>query len=155
MDVYKSVYYCISLYTPYIQSGRAWPRWWRSRSSWPRPRSTRSLPPHETCRHANTHDQTSVKWVVLTTVMTHQLIRARERHQRHKKQPPTSHEQQFVCKAFSTLDAARFGQRPRTAMKMKRMQKVKRKDALCGALELLWPNRLQTSQNTRWSTQRR
>ena len=155
MDVYKSVYYCISLYTAYIQSGRAWPRWWRSRSSWPRPRSTWSLPPHETCRYTNTHDQTSVKWVVLTTVMTHQLIRARERHPRHQKQHPAAHEQHFFCKTFSTPEAACFGQRPQTVMKMRRMQKVKRRDALCGALELLWPNRLQTSQNTRWSTQRR
>ena len=134
---------------------RAWPRCSRSRWSWRRPRSSWSLPPHETCAYTNAHDQTSVKWVVLTTIMTHQLIRARERHQRHQKQPRAAHEQHFFCNAISTPEAAHFGQAPQAIMKMRRMEKVKRRDALCGALELLQPNNLLTSQNMKWSAQRR
>ena len=98
MDVYKSVNYCISLYTTYIQSGWAGPRSSRSRSSWRRPRNSCCPAPHQTCRSTDAHGQTSVKWVVLTTTRTHQLIRVRERHHCHHNYPACSAPTTFVFK---------------------------------------------------------
>ena len=106
-SIFNIKYWCIQigllLYKPVYsvyKSGRAWPRWSRSRWSSRRPRSSWCPKPNQTCRYINTHGRTSVRMVVLTTVTTHQLIRARERHERHQKQPPCSARTTFFLQGF-------------------------------------------------------
>ena len=57
---------------------------------------------------------------------------------------PAAHEQPFGWKALTTSEPARFAQGSKKAMKMTRMKKVKRRDALYGVFELRWANVLQT-----------
>ena len=47
---------------------------------------------------------------------------------------PAAHQQPFVWKTITTPEPAPFAQRPQIAMEMKRMKKVKRRDALVAAL---------------------
>ena len=47
---------------------------------------------------------------------------------------PAVHQQPSVCKTLTTPELARFAQGSKIAMKMRRMKKVKRRDALVAAL---------------------
>ena len=53
---------------------------------------------------------------------------------------PAAHQQPFVWKTKTTPEPAPFAQRPQIAMEMKRMKKVKRRDALVAALWHKWPH---------------
>ena len=53
---------------------------------------------------------------------------------------PAAHQQHFFWSTEKTTEAARFGQQPQIAMEMRRMKKVKRRDALVAALWHKWPH---------------